>query len=321
MKKCPNCGGLNSNSEFYCDYCSHELPKIKEFSIKEFLEDNHRLFTILGIFCALSYYLTNLASKTNAIEKNSIINQSQTLNIPIPTEIPQSTLLGISSDFFLQFGILLSYIIFAGIFAILLIEIFKHDKNLERSIFLYCFSFLCVVVLLYSISILQTIIPFFVFVSIIYSSGWIYSYIYEFLLKRLNNDISSHWMTLSILAILIAQFLIFLIALSLFIVIKDNITDIAILTFFVVLIFGLIMGTMFGSFIYMIRFINGILTYNRSSLFICIIGFLLVIIGVIIANCNFFNLFYLGVDVVLIGIMSIISVIFNHIKTKYSLKF
>jgi len=70
----------------------------------------------------------------------------------------------------------------------------------------------------------------------------------------------------------------------------------------------------------MLRFINDVLTYKASIKKICIIVFVLIVIGALLTHYDPFNLRFLGSDMVFIGIVIIISVAIEHIKQKYSLK-
>ena len=111
MVTCPFCGLENGENEDRCIHCFTKFSErvnfqsdenenmtiseltetqetIKEFSIKGFLENNHRLFTILGIFGGLSYYLTNLSSKTSSCDVCSILQLSNSTTTSIPQNIP-----------------------------------------------------------------------------------------------------------------------------------------------------------------------------------------------------------------------------------------
>lgn len=330
---CKHCGtrlpdGMNERKIFSIDeIVKLKMPDVmKTFSIKGFLEENHRLFTILGIFAALSYYLISLASKTNECDVFSLMSKVNNATITTNTEILSSELLGLPSDIFLEFGILLSYLVFVVIFIILLVETLKYDKNFQRSLFIYCLCFLCAIVILYSISILQTVIPFFIFITIIYGCGLLFSYLYDFILSRVNNEVISSWVVLSIPSIIFANLLISALLLSGISFFTSNgrsfypqenfglnIAALALL--------GLIIGIfLIGTFIIMIRYIKDIFTYRSSFRCICIIVVVLLFFGALIAYSNVYNIRYFGIDMCFIGCVIIVSMIIDKIRRKYSLK-
>ena len=137
MVRCLACKKNNEKNESTCKYCGTILPNemnerkifsldeigkmeqsaiTKEFSIKDFLEDNYRLFTILGIFGGLSYYLTNLVLNPNTSDTGSFITTiSNTTTSLTTTNTPSISMMGLTPTILLQFGILLSYLVFVGV--------------------------------------------------------------------------------------------------------------------------------------------------------------------------------------------------------------
>lgn len=326
MKKCSNCGGLNSNTETYCDYCSYELPKISEFAIKDFFEDNHRLFTILGIFAALSYYLISLVPKSSGYETRSLLNTTYNLTTTANTEILSNEILGLPSVIFLEFGILLSYLVFVGISILILLETLKYNKNYQRSIFIYFLCFLCMIVIMYSISILQTVIPFFIFITIIYGCGLLFSNIYDFILSRSKNDIMSPWVTISIPLLVFTTILISsLLVIGIKIILPNTQSyypqGTFILNVIALVLLGLVIGLFIvGNLILMVRFAKDVFTYKSSFRSLCLIVFGLFVLGSLFWYYNVLNVGVFGIDLIVIGCVIIISIVVEKIRMKYSLK-
>lgn len=318
MKECPNCGAPNSNTEFYCDYCSHELPKLKEFSIKEFLEDNYRLFTILGVFGALSYYLTNLP-KTSDSSVSSL-----TTNVTTSTGIPNIAL--VPPDILLEFGTLMSYLVFVGVLAILIIETFKYGKNLQRSLFLYCLFFLVCIVILYSISVLTIIIPYFILISIIYFCGLLFSSIYDYIIKRNSNNVISVKVSLSVGGLVFASLILSVIIILYLTLITTNNPSLTqqdiLFRIWAVSLLGLVIGIFFvGSPIVMIRHTINLVTMGQTIKNVTIISLVFFAAGGILKFYNFGNLGSFWSVMVFYGVVILLSLGLDYIKIKYSLKY
>ncbi|HNX16836.1 MAG TPA: zinc ribbon domain-containing protein [Methanoregula sp.] len=78
MKKCQKCGGSNSDSEVYCDYCGALLIPNEKNTFFDFLNETQYVFAIWGVFGAFSLYLLDLMGKfsDNNIELLKSINNS-----------------------------------------------------------------------------------------------------------------------------------------------------------------------------------------------------------------------------------------------------
>ena len=309
------------------------------FSIKGFLEQNHRLFTILGIFGALSYYLTNLSSNPKVLGVCSLASNATLINTTISnttisnTTISNTTISNVSTnsslitpDLMLDFGTLLSYLVFVGVLAILIIETFRYDKNFQRSLFIYCFFFLGIIVIIYSISVLMTIIPYFIFISTIYFCGLLYAVIYEYIVKTTENGVISSKASLytGLIVLVSLVFSLGLMTHLVSIIPKDGSgfqqSDI-LLTTYVLFLLGLLIGVfILGAPIVMTRYIFDTLTHNASKKVICIIGSLLIITGIIVAFLNFMGTVSLGVLLAFFGVVVLFSLVVEYIKVKYSLK-
>jgi hypothetical protein len=320
MKKCSNCGAPNSNSEIFCDYCSHELPKIKEFSIKEFLDDNYRLFTILGVFGALSYYLSHLPQNAAEGTVSSLAaNVTTPSTIANPSWIPPSILL--------EFGTLLSYLVFVGVLGILIIETFKYEKNIQRSLFLYCLFFLVCIVILYSISVLTMIIPYFILISVIYFCGLLFSSIYNYIVKKNDNKVISGKVSLSVGGIiLISLILSVLITLYLSSITSQNPSLVQqqdiLFIIWVAFLLGLIIGIFFvGSSIVMIRYTIDLIKYGQTIMKTCLIALLFFFVGGVLWWSNIMSLGQFWFVMVFYGLVILLSLGLDYIKVKYALKF
>lgn len=340
MVRCLSCNLDNDKNETTCRHCGTTIPNEmnmrivmssdqlntmkfpdirNRFSIKGFLEENYRLFTILGIFGALSYYLTNLSQKIPEYNISSLAsNVTTTSAITNPSWIPPTLLL--------EFGTLMSYLVFVGVLVILIIETFKHEKNIQRSLFIYCLFFLGSIVAIYSIIVLTTIIPYFVFISTIYFCGLIFSTLYDNILKTSPTGIRS--LKVELYAILLVAISLVLSFVILFILSKitSNYSPVQesdwILNILIYFLLGLVIGIFFvGSSIVMIRFTTGVITAGQSSRNIILFALVFLIVGVVLWITNYLNFGGFGPVCIFYTVIILSSLGIDHIKVKYSLKF
>lgn len=121
MKKCRNCGGENSNSEIYCDWCGEYLPSVEKATIFSFIRYYFHSFALLGILGAIIFYIANMINEPKNIE---FLNQS---------------LIGYSFINVLQAGLfigLLFFVVLLGLLIIELIKVAKHGITIKILLFL-----------------------------------------------------------------------------------------------------------------------------------------------------------------------------------------
>jgi hypothetical protein len=131
MKKCRNCGGENSNSEIYCDWCGEYLPNVEKATIFSFISYFFHSFALLGILGAIIFYIANV------------------LNDPKNLEFLNQTLVGFSFINVLQAGLfigLLFFLVLLGLLILELIKVAKHGITIKILLFLliyfWIFTFL-----------------------------------------------------------------------------------------------------------------------------------------------------------------------------------
>jgi hypothetical protein len=121
MKKCRNCGGENSNSEIYCDWCGEYLPNVEKPTIFSFIRYFFHSFALLGILGAIIFYIANIVNEPRNLE---FLNQ---------------TLIGISFKNVLQVGLfigLVFFIILLGLLIFELLKVVKHGFSIKILLFL-----------------------------------------------------------------------------------------------------------------------------------------------------------------------------------------
>jgi hypothetical protein len=111
MKKCRNCGGENTSSEVYCDWCGEFLPTVEKVTIFSFIRNYFHSFAVLGIFGAIIFYIANLLNNSA---------NSDNLN---------SDLFGITLKIVLQVGLFICFIFFILLLGLLIVELLKISKK------------------------------------------------------------------------------------------------------------------------------------------------------------------------------------------------
>lgn len=121
MKKCRNCGGENSNSEIYCDWCGEYLPNVEKATIFSFIRYFFHSFALLGILGAIIFYIANI------------------MNGPRDPDVLTQTFMGISFNNVLQVGLfvgLLFFIVLLGLLIFELAKVAKHGFSVKILLFL-----------------------------------------------------------------------------------------------------------------------------------------------------------------------------------------
>lgn len=111
MKKCVNCGGNNSETEIYCDWCGEKLLPERKMTLLLALKYYFHSFAILGIIVAIIFYISSFLSNPQNLD---ILNR---------------TLLGISLELILQFGLFVCFCFFILLLILLAIEISSIKKR------------------------------------------------------------------------------------------------------------------------------------------------------------------------------------------------
>ena len=138
MKYCIKCRGKNSEEEIYCDWCGALLPPEKQVNLFSFLKNRFHIFTIIGIFGAVLFYIANF-----------LINNPDNPLFNIP-------LVGLSLKLILQIGLLIGFFIIFLLLAMLLFELGKIKRKVWPLKFLMVliFYFLLFAVFLFLIRVI-----------------------------------------------------------------------------------------------------------------------------------------------------------------------
>lgn len=170
---CPACKIKNEDSEYFCAYCGTVLLNEREIidlkqgprwdgkektnDVTDFLLKNAPLFTILGVFGALSFYLVTLSSPKTNIIVNLIVNSTSSeaflLGNTTITNIPEKIqpITGIDSIISINLGLACSFLIFFIILSVLFSEAMKIRSDFKW-LFMVLFSFLAVTIIIYLIN-------------------------------------------------------------------------------------------------------------------------------------------------------------------------
>lgn len=133
MKKCRNCGGENSNSEIYCDWCGEYLPSVEQPTIFSFIRYFFHSFALLGILGAIIFYIANV------------------INEPKNFDFLNQTLVGFSFKNVLQVGLfigLLFFIVLLGLLIFELIKVAKHGITIKILLFLLLYFWIFTILIL-----------------------------------------------------------------------------------------------------------------------------------------------------------------------------
>jgi hypothetical protein len=355
MKKCNECGGLNSNSEFFCDYCSNPLPKDKIFTLKEFLQENSQLFTILGVFGALSYYLSTFFLKqvipnspwicnnnsTTSYENFNLSYQLPTQFNPLNTTVSGQELISkshfnfLSPDLIIAFSLFTSFFIFIAVLILINKELLTYLPNSIRYIVWFPLVALLVISVLYVLYLFITstfLLFLLIAASVIFLISKLFFDLHGFVLCKLKDDrvLSKYVLTgpiilISSLAIMVVLILV-ITAIFLFIgknvIFSDLLIDNLIRVSLIGIMFGILYGfTIFGPGIYTWLMFSRILKWGTTDRTILLIG-----IGCIIAYIIFkiFSIPFINEFTyvfLMIGIIAVVNVYLPRILTYYSLKF
>jgi|GEM_PF-4216487 hypothetical protein len=106
-----NCGGNNSDSEIYCDWCGEKLLPERRMTVLLFLKYYLYIFAILGVIGAITYYIATFLVNPNNVD---LLN---------------TQFLGITVRYILDFGIFLCFCLFIGLLILLLFEITHIEKR------------------------------------------------------------------------------------------------------------------------------------------------------------------------------------------------
>ena len=222
----------------------------------------------------------------------------------------------------------MSYIIFIGVLVILTIEVLKFEPNLQRTISIYLLLFLIVIVMIYSITILQKILPYFVFFSILYFTSIFYLALHKWIVKYCSGNINC---SLYMVATGLSVFISVLISVGIAVYLNEYMgnhpqlyqsQDLIGITIALSLL-GLLIGLFFfGTLITEVLFISELINSHISKKSVALFGSGLLVSGVII-------LLFVNIDIIQstgiafssIGGIAVISLLFDHLKQKYSLKF
>jgi hypothetical protein len=132
MKKCSYCGGSNSETEIFCDWCGEKLLPEKRMTLLLFLKYYFQSFAILGIVGAIIFYISSfLINKDNAV----FLSQD---------------MIGISLKSILQFGLFICFCFFILLLILLefeLIQVKKQDFSLKFLMLIIIFLLLFVIFL------------------------------------------------------------------------------------------------------------------------------------------------------------------------------
>jgi hypothetical protein len=105
MRRCPSCKLENDDAQYYCAYCGTVLlndieigeikkqishVQLKKYGLTEFLKEFQSLFVIMGVFGALSFYLTSLFSSKGDYNIVLFANNSATNNSSLTTALSNS---------------------------------------------------------------------------------------------------------------------------------------------------------------------------------------------------------------------------------------
>jgi hypothetical protein len=161
MRPCPSCKLENDDAQYYCAYCGTVLLNEREilesknivrckpekkFGLAEFLKEFQSLFVILGVFGALSFYLTSLFSSkdyhVSLFINNNLMNNSsaggfssggQSFEIignisPLNNSLPYTPIVQADPIILLQIAMFCSFLFFFLVLAIIIKEANKIDS-------------------------------------------------------------------------------------------------------------------------------------------------------------------------------------------------
>jgi len=334
MKYCGSCGGVNSDDEIYCDYCGALLPSI--YGINRYIKENFQLFTIMGVFLALSFYLTNfllsMQNKSSDILVGNLtgtINQSIVFSGTIVANISQNNssffnstdiITGLPASIILGLGVVTSYFIFLGILVILILNVSKIDRKIEKTLCLFPLIMILGVTFLYLLTVYRGAISQFLGIFVVYAIFLIYNYIYDRIYARDAEDHPNRF-AYSVLVIGLVSLIMFLISIIFF---ATNITKVSqnpasfeelLLAIETYASFGLMIGTMIGFATYELRFLTDSLKYEtkRGKLLLGIIGSVLFIVAfVVLPILKITDLTWMFL---IIGSIAVFNAVFSDLKT------
>jgi hypothetical protein len=164
MRKCVNCGGNNSDTEIYCDWCGEKLLPERRITLFSFLKYYLHIFAILGIIGAIIYYIASFLVDPN---NDELLNKE---------------FLGILLKNILEFGIFLCFCFFILLLTLLIMEIMKVKKqDLSLKFLQLILLFLLVFVLFLFITIGSNLLDFVVCLITITVIYVIYAHILDIL--------------------------------------------------------------------------------------------------------------------------------------------
>jgi hypothetical protein len=170
MKKCRACGGENSNSEIYCDWCGEYLPNVEKATIFSFIRYFFHSFALLGILGAIIFYIAN------------IINDSENL------ELLNQTIIGFSFKNVIQVGLFIGLLFFIILLGLLIVELFKIAKQgIAIKILLFLLLYFWIFSILILIFICKESIDLISLAIVANLVFIIYVEIYYYFLKNVNN--------------------------------------------------------------------------------------------------------------------------------------
>jgi len=239
-RKCPACHIENEDSEYFCGYCGTILlndraqieikkrpnwdGKEKTNEVTNFLLKNSPLFTILGVFGALSFYLVSLSSAKTNIIVNIVVNSTTLKSIFNSTISSNDVLLlsnatitnnldkiqpitGIDSIISINLGLACSFSIFFIILSSLLSEAMKMRSDFKW-VFSVLFSFLAITIIIYLINTYFSIIYALFTVAITIGIVTLYFKEYSSILDHFTFEIDPIKWIIFFLAILILSIII-----------------------------------------------------------------------------------------------------------------
>lgn len=215
-RKCPACGIENEDNQWRCGACGTTLidereilypPKCYNINDKTdfigFFKKNSTLFVVLGVFAALSFYLTTIVSNkgnyrllifqnlTNiCVNPGNISEISNTPsfygNISIINDPLQLTpWTGVNTITALQMGILSSFMIFFVVLFVIAFELMKIESKMKWCVLLLL-DFLVASVLIYLVNTYS--IQILIIVLMLISVAVIFAYFKNYLLLKKGFD-------------------------------------------------------------------------------------------------------------------------------------
>jgi hypothetical protein len=338
MKKCKNCGGLNSNSEYFCDYCSAELPRDKIFTIKEFLDENYHLFTILGIFGGLSFYLTNLALTSKEHDLSTLFGNVGGSEIvqnasELQKAIVSNSFYGLTPDFVLTIGIITSYFIFIGVLIVILLELLIYPSIFERNLTLFPLLLMFFVIMLYVITIFKFVLPFFAMIGTIYlvSTGYValHNKILSYCANKKSQSFEGYYIFFSLVALIFSFILAIIVGYITLSIAgagsysQNPLTVLELIQNILIWIFiGLFfcLGFLDLGLYELLMFNQLIQKFNFKPLYVFITGIVCLLLGYFVENTQYKALVGLSGFLIIIGIFAIISIIGHSIYQRYPIK-